>query len=243
MRIVVKFLLFLKSFFVGDEPGDKLFFLLGTLFTGTLLISNCLSSAKMCVFCGFDLSGGTVIFPLSYFLNDAISSLYDPKKVRRTLGSSILLLFFFAWAASFVGSLPATSYWSHQDSYDHILGGLIRTNAASTFAIAVGLFFNFLVVSKLSWMGNSFLALALRFILSTVVGEAFDTVIFLGTIFYDKWTFDQLMSTIFSQWKFKVLWETFAILLTVSLVKLVARYEWGVFAKENKPWEAYAASR
>lgn len=209
-----------------DQRGRKLFMPLAVLYCVLLVMSNILSGAKLVNFFGIlTISGGTVIFPASYVLNDAMSEVYGLKLFRRVMVVGIFSLFLASTFTWLVQQMPPDLSWEHDRSYEAILGQFMRINIASLCAIFVGSYINAWIVEKMKSTGDSYSAISLRFVLSTAVAEGFDTLIFLTIAFYGVLPKEVLISAIIGQWIFKTLWEVVALPVTLPLVSHLSRFE------------------
>jgi len=104
---------------------------------------------------------------------------------------------------SVVGFLPASAGWNGSEAYSMILGWTPRIVAASVVAYFCGEFLNSYVLAKMKILMNG-KKLWVRTILSTVLGEYVDTVIFVMIAFYGVLPNELLVAVIVSNYIFKV---------------------------------------
>ena len=152
----------------------------------TLITSNVIGS-KLVRLGHFVLPAGILIFPLSYIIGDVLTEVYGYRFARRViwLGFCCNLLAVVAiWAA---GLWPAASVWPHQQAYEAILGYTPRLVAASFLAYLVGEFSNSFVLARLKILTRG-RWLWTRTIGSTIVGQGFDSLIFVIVAFYGNVT-------------------------------------------------------
>jgi uncharacterized integral membrane protein (TIGR00697 family) len=128
------------------------------------------------------LPAAIFVFPISYIFGDVLTEVYGYRVARRViwLGFACNLLFvFFAWVGQV---LPPAGFWEGQAAYQTILGYTPRLLAASFCGYLAGEFTNSFVLSRMKiltkgrWLWS-------RTIGSTVVGQAFDTAIFITLAF------------------------------------------------------------
>jgi uncharacterized PurR-regulated membrane protein YhhQ (DUF165 family) len=63
--------------------GSRLFVFFAGMYCILLIMSNILAGAKLVQLFGFlTIAGGTVLFPLSYIINDLLSEVYGLKRTR-----------------------------------------------------------------------------------------------------------------------------------------------------------------
>ena len=82
-------------------------------------------------------------------------------------------------------ALPHPGFWQNQEAYKTVLGTTPRVAAASFIGYLFGEFSNSMILSRLK-VKTQGKKLWLRTILSTVVGEGFDSVIFIVISFFCK---------------------------------------------------------
>ncbi|HEY3105257.1 MAG TPA: queuosine precursor transporter [Gaiellaceae bacterium] len=198
------------------------FVVLAAFFVTALVVSNIIA-VKLVEISGRVFPAGLVIFPLSYLLGDVLTEVYGVRAARRViwLGFACNLLAVGAIQAAI--HLPAADFWEeNQSAYDQILGTTWRLFVASLAAYMVGELANAYV---LAWMkgatGGRFLWT--RTIGSTIVGEGFDSAIFITIAFAG--TGAALANPIITTWLIKVGWETLATPITYVIVNYLKRTE------------------
>jgi uncharacterized integral membrane protein (TIGR00697 family) len=122
------------------------------------------------------------------------------------------------------GALPADPSWPLQEAYEVILGRVPRIVTASMLAYFFGEFSNSYVLAK-SKVRTQGRPMSLRFVLSTVVGEGIDTVVFVLVAFTGVISVKSMLSVTISGWVLKVLWEMIALPITLPVVNAIKRRE------------------
>ncbi len=163
--------------------------LVTALFVTVLIVSNIASSAKI-VDWGVNLFGvrlafdaGTLLFPISYVFGDVLTEVYGYRRSRRVIWTGFGCLLLAAVVFGVVRILPGEASWQDyagQGAYDAILGGMSSGGIvlASLLAYLAGEFTNSFTLAKMKiatrgrWLWS-------RTIGSTLVGEFFDTGIFI----------------------------------------------------------------
>jgi uncharacterized integral membrane protein (TIGR00697 family) len=176
----------------NDEPKIRYKYLdlIMALFVTVLLISNIASSAKI-VDWGISLFGirlafdaGTILFPLSYIFGDILTEVYGYRRSRRVIWMGFLCAGLMSIVLWLVGKMPGEPLWTEsvgQGQYDAVLGGVSNGAIviASLVAYFAGEFSNSFILAKMKiltkgrWLWS-------RTIGSTLVGEGFDTVLFVS---------------------------------------------------------------
>ena len=176
-----------------DQPLNrnyKYFDLVMALFVTVLIVSNIASSAKIVdwgthIFTlplAFD--AGTILFPISYIFGDVLTEVYGFKRSRRVIWTGFACLALTAVVLWLVRLMPGEVTWQHQTgqaAYDAVLGGVTSGGivVASLMAYLVGEFTNSVVLARMKVV-TSGKWLWTRTIGSTLVGEAVDSLIFVG---------------------------------------------------------------
>jgi uncharacterized integral membrane protein (TIGR00697 family) len=186
------------------------------LFVTCLVTANTIAT-KLIAVGGVVLTAGIVIFPLSYVLGDVLTEVWGYTAARRViwLGFACNALMV---AAIWVGAeLPAAPFWKGQGAYEEILGQTPRILLASFVAYLAGEFANAFVLAKLKILTRG-RWLWTRTIGSTLVGQGFDTVIFVTLAFAGTVPTGALGAIIVAQWAVKVAYEAAATPLTYAAV-------------------------
>lgn len=162
--------------------------LIMVIFVTVLILSNIASSAKI-VDWGVSLFGlplafdaGTILFPISYIFGDVLTEVYGFRRSRRVIWVGFAALAFSSLILALVRVLPGEAAWQDyagQGAYDAILGGMSSGGIviASLVAYLVGEFSNSVTLAKIKVKTRGRF-LWLRTISSTLIGQGFDTLIF-----------------------------------------------------------------
>ena len=120
--------------------------------------------------------------------------------------------------------MPAAPFWHNQEAFNVILGSTPRIITASLIAYLTGSFLNAIVMSKVKVLmnGKNF---SVRAILSTLVGEAADSTIFIFVAFAGNLPLGVLIGMVFTQACLKTVYEIMILPLTVVVVKWVKKVE------------------
>ncbi len=193
------------------------------LFTATLLISNTLDN-KVFMLGSLALPAGIILFPLAYLFGDVLTEVYGYAASRKVIWTGFASLILMVLAYEIARVLPAASFWNDQQAYNAILGRVPRIVAASMTAYFAGEFCNSYVLAKIKVKMKG-KAMSVRFVLSTIVGEFVDTVVFVLIAFTGVFPPAELLSVTLSAWAVKVGWEIIALPVTLPLVKYLKRAE------------------
>lgn len=121
--------------------------------------------------------GGFFLFPLAYVIGDLLSEVYGFKRARRAIVASFASAAFAALCFLLIVHLPAASFYTGQEAFAQVLGPVWQIFAGSLLGYLFGQTLNawVMVAMKKASKGRF---LWLRMIVSTLVGELLDTVIF-----------------------------------------------------------------
>ena len=200
-----------------------LFMFAGILFAICLLISNILAT-KIILIGPWAAPAGVLIFPIAYIINDVIVEVWGYQKARLIIWSgfavNLLAAIFFTLAII----VPAAPFWQNQTAFSTILGSTPRIIVASLLAYLTGSFLNAFVMSKVKVLmkGRDF---SVRAILSTLVGEAADSFIFIIIAFAGNLPFNVLIGMIFTQATIKTIYEIVILPFTILVVNWVKKVE------------------
>lgn len=201
------------------------FMVCGLLFTVCLIVSNIVEQ-KLIQIGPIEATAGLLIFPISYIINDLIAEVWGYRKVRLIIWNGFLMNFLtivvFRLSIWAPGSENFTA--EHQSAFNLVLGNTERIVAASFIAFLFGAFLNAFVMSKMKIMqhGRGF---SIRAVVSTIVGEGADSVVFFTLAFSGIIPTPALIMLILTQTAMKTGYEIIALPLTNVLVKWVKKRE------------------
>ena len=199
------------------------FLLLVALSVTTIVTSNVIGS-KLVRLGEYVLPAGILIFPLSYIIGDVLTEVYGYRSARRVIWLGFfcnLLAVAAIWAA---GALPPAAVWTHQRAYEEILGYTPRLVAASFVAYLLGEFTNSFVLARLKILTRG-RWLWTRTIGSTIVGQGFDSLVFVGMAFAGTVPPRLLLSIALTQWVAKCVYEALLTPVTYFVVNFLKRRE------------------
>lgn len=200
-----------------------LFMLFSILFCVCLITANVLETKQISVG-PFNITGGLIVFPISYIINDCVCEVWGYGKARMLIWIGFAMNFLFVTFGALCDLLPAAPYWDNEAGFHAIFGLAPRIAAASFVAFIIGSFVNAYVMSrmKISSGGRNFSA---RAILSTVYGEAADSLIFFPLALGGVVPLRELPILIISQVVLKTLYEILVLPVTIRVVRATKRYE------------------
>ena len=227
----------------SKQQVSVLFMLFSILFCVCLIAANILETKQISVL-GISLTGGLIVFPISYIINDCVCEVWGFQKARLLIWTGFAMNFFFVAMGALCDWIPGAPYWTNEAGFHAIFGLAPRVAAASFVAFIVGSFANAYVMSKLKIRdkGRNF---SLRAILSTIVGESFDSVIFFPLALGGVVPTEELPKLMLWQVLLKTVYEVIALPITSRIVKALKEHE-GEDAYDNDVnysiWKIFALS-
>lgn len=207
----------------SKQQVSVLFMLFSILFCVCLIAANILETKQISVL-GISLTGGLIVFPISYIINDCVCEVWGFQKARLLIWTGFAMNFFFVAMGALCDWIPGASYWTNEAGFHAIFGLAPRVAAASFIAFIVGSFANAYVMSKMKIRdkGRNF---SLRAILSTIVGESFDSVIFFPLALGGVVPTEELPKLMLWQVLLKTVYEVIALPITIRIVKALKEHE------------------
>ena len=207
----------------SKQQVSVLFMLFSILFCVCLIAANILETKQISVL-GISLTGGLIVFPISYIINDCVCEVWGFQKARLLIWTGFAMNFFFVAMGALCDWIPGAPYWDNEAGLHAIFGLAPRVAAASFVAFVIGSFANAYVMSKMKIRdkGRNF---SLRAILSTIVGESFDSVIFFPLALGGVVPTDELPKLMLWQVLLKTVYEIIALPITIRIVKALKEHE------------------
>lgn len=199
------------------------FMILGVLFNVCLIASNLLET-KVVQLGGITATAGLIVFPVSYIINDCIAEIWGFKKARLIIWCGFAMNFLVVAFAQLAVMLPAAPFWEGEEGFNFVFGMAPRIVMASLCAFLAGSFLNAYIMSrmKIASQGRYF---SLRAIVSTLVGESADSLLFFPIAFGGIIPVHELWIMILTQAVLKSLYEVLILPLTIKVVHLIKKIE------------------
>ena len=198
------------------------FMLMAIVFNVCLIASN-LFETKLFMAGKIALTGGVIIFPVSYIINDCLVEVYGYRKARLVIWTGFAMNFFVVAAAQIVRLLPAAPFWDGGPHFDYVFAMAPRVTLASMLAFLCGSTVNALIMSKMKIRskGRRF---SVRAIVSSVGGETVDSLIFFPIAFFGLPAKEMLVLMI-TQIVLKTLYEIIILPVTNIVVRKLKKFE------------------
>lgn len=205
------------------EIYSEIFLFISILFITCILVSNILASKIINIF-GISMTGGVLVFPITYIIGDVLTEIYGYKKSKKIIiygficNLIMVILFYIAM------KLPYPEYYLNQDAFVAVLSSTPRLLLASFIGYLVGGLTNSYIMDYIK--NNSKIKyLWFRTITSTIIGEFLDTSIFLIIGFIGTIKTNDLLFMIVCQSAAKTLYEIVLTPLTYKTIAYIKKKE------------------
>lgn len=205
------------------QQVSVMFLLFSVLFCVCLIAANLLETKQISVL-GISLTGGLIVFPVSYIINDCVCEVWGYKKARLLIWLGFAMNFFFVTMGAICDWIPGAPYWKNDAGFHAVFGLAPRVAVASFIAFVLGSFANAYVMSKMKLRdgGKRFSA---RAILSTIAGESVDSIIFFPLALSGVVPTEELPKLMLWQVFLKTFYEVLALPITIRVVKALKAHE------------------
>ncbi len=201
-----------------------LFMIIAVIYVTCLLLSNIIAGKMWAVTPNITLPAAVILFPITYIFGDVFTEVYGFRKARTIIWLGFACSFFAVLIYLITIALPHPGFWENQDAYAIVMGTTPRVAAASFIGYLFGEFSNSMILSKLK-VATKGKKLWVRTILSTLVGEGFDSVIFVMISFWGTMDNATVLQMILFQYLFKVLYEIIFTPATYGVVNWLKKKE------------------
>lgn len=199
------------------------FLLLAVCFSVFLILANILE-VKIVDLGFMTATGGLIVFPMSYIINDCIVEVYGFRLARLTIWLGFFMNLLSVILIHIAIALPADVSWQGQDAFVATFGSSARILMASFVAMICGSMVNAYVMSKMK-LGQHGRNFSLRAVASTLFGETVDSLVFFPIAFYGVLPNTTLVALICTQAGMKTAYEIVVLPLTVRVVRYLKRKE------------------
>lgn len=195
----------------------------GLLFSTCLIVANIVEQ-KLIQIGPIEATAGLLIFPISYIVNDIIAEVWGYRKARLIIWYGFLMNFLAVAVFRLSILVPGSENFTHQEAFSLVMGNTLRITVASFIAFLIGSFLNAFVMSKMKIMqkGRNF---SLRAVVSTLIGEGTDSIVFFSIAFMGVIPNDDLWILMLTQTGMKTAYEIIILPFTNRIVTWVKKKE------------------
>lgn len=189
---------------------------MATAFCACLIASN-IFEIKIFNAGPLTLTGGFLVFPISYIINDCLTEIYGYRKTRFVIWMAFSLNLAFVGIAQLIRILPPAGIWDGQQHFDFIFAADLRITIASMAAFVCGSLINAKVMARMKNAdGEKFFGW--RAVASSLAGESIDSLIFFPIAFWHVGLYNIVVLMI-TQIILKTVYEIIVLPLTAMSVK------------------------
>lgn len=200
-----------------EVVSERIYGTLSTAFCCALVISNVLA-AKTLDLGVFELPASILTFPIVYIINDILSDVFGFAKARRTIGMGFIAIAVAALMYQLSIAIPGLDP-TMNEAYSIALGSSLRILIGTFLAYLSGSLLNSLVMTRLKRRLEK--QLFIRCVVSTALGEAVDSIVFITIAFAGTFEPTVIVTMIASQVFLKTVYEVIAYPLTKTVIKAV----------------------
>jgi len=206
-----------------------LYMVLAVVFCVCLVASNIFVAKRTT----WGFTGGLLVFPISYIIGDVTTEVYGYKAARRIIWLGFLMNFFvvaIGALAAYLPGVPGDASSAAIDTIFRIDGGMALIVAcASMLSFVIGSIANAWVMHKMRQHDGDRL-FSLRAVVSTIVGEGIDSIIFFPIAFSmsllsGEMPVAALLNMMLMQVSLKTLYEIIVLPITMRVVKYIKKQE------------------
>lgn len=189
-----------------------------------VIITSNWFDARLVEIFGMAISPGTLIFPLSFLISDIITEVYGYKHARRAIWAALFFNVAVIAYGQLLIQLPSPDFAKDNDSFDKLIAMDAQIILGSFVAYLVAEPISSYIVAKMKVLTKG-KYMGLRFISSTLVSAAVDTVIFVFIAFYGAFSNQELVKLIFNVWLIKVIIEIIGLPISIKLANIIKQKE------------------
>jgi queuosine precursor transporter len=212
-----------RPMFDARSKVSVLYMMFCIVFCVCLISANVLETKQIAVG-SICLTGGLIVFPISYIINDCVCEVWGYSRARLLIWIGFAMNFIFVLLGAVCDAIPGAPYWNNDIGFHAVFGLAPRIAVASFIAFLSGSFVNAYVMSKMK-INSSGRHFSFRAILSTVFGESVDSVIFFPLALSGIVPTIELPKLMLWQVVLKTMYEVIVLPVTIRIVKTVKRYE------------------
>lgn len=208
----------------NQQPISTLYLGLTVAFCVCLILANLLE-VKTIAIGPATITAGFIVFPISYIINDCIVEVYGLGRARLMIWIGFAASLFVSLMLQLGIALPGSDDWTAQSAMEAVYGGVPRIIAASFIAFICGSMTNAYTMTRMKDADPTGQRFSRRAVISTLLGEGVDSVIFFPVAFLGILPITTIFSLIITQTLLKTLYEIAILPLTIRVVTRLKRAE------------------
>jgi len=210
-----------------EEPRVLRYYDMLSVLSATVFVCCNMLALKVTMIGPVTFGVSVIFFPITYILGDVLTEVYGYKRARRMIWmgfGAMLLAAVMSWIVVALPPAPMERALETHRHYQAVFGITPRVLVASLIAYLVGDFLNSVVFAKRKVLdrGRAFWK---RAILSTVVGQAADSVLFYPLAFAFVWPWELVGTIMVTHYVLKVGIEVAGVPISYRVAVFLKRAE------------------
>lgn len=222
----------------GRQVFSPTFLVLAVLFCVCLIVAN-LMEIKTVAVGPIVITAGVIVFPFSYIINDCLVEVYGFGRARFVIWLGFAMNLLVTLLLQVGIWLPGDGQWTLQPAMEAIFGATPRIFIASFIAFLCGSMVNAYVMSRMKLRDGPSRGFSLRAILSSLLGEGIDSLIFFPIAFAWVLPLSNIVALIITQTLLKTLYEILILPVTIRVVARLRRIEHDNLSSSLTPPKTY----
>lgn len=214
---------FIKGLFANINKFNVLWFLI-VVYTLFIIMANWFD-ARLIYLVGFSVTSGTIIYPLTFAINNIITEVYGYKFSRKCIWFGFFFNIMLVMYGYVITHIPPPVFAVRDaEMFDYIFSFSVIIVTASFVSYWFSEPLNSYINAKLKIITNA-RYMSCRFFLSTLCSTFVDSLIFTHIAFFSKYQYSHLWGIILSMWCMKIFIELISLFFSVPISKKLKIYE------------------
>jgi hypothetical protein len=198
------------------------FFLFLMTVHGSLLVTSTVAGSKLFALpLGLTASATVISYMLTFVVLDTVAELYGAALPRLVINLGLFGMALSALYFKLAIALPPAPTWHHQHAFETVFTASWRIWFAGWFSYLISQHFDVWGFLKLREVTHGRAPLTIRALAGMLIGQLFDTVVFLTFAFYGEFA---LLPAIIGQYLIKIMVASFGAPLVPIFVALGRHY-------------------
>lgn len=197
----------MNSYFI--KPTHLYFYLLCLFHLGTIITGMTFTSRMIHVLYSehtIIITGGVFFIPIVFFIQDIVTEIYGYDNARKMLNLNLILFVMYTMLFWLFSIIPSHHQSASFQNFQQIAITLPRHACSFVISLAIGGKINNYILWKLKLISNQRF-LALRFISSTAIGEAFFQLVAIFISWYGVFPSKEIWFIALAAYIYKVFFE------------------------------------
>lgn len=208
---------------------DSIFYLFGLFHVGSVIVGMTFTARFIDFYIPqtnypIHITGGFFFIPIVFFLQDIITEIYGFRNGRLILYTTIVLFILYVLMLQVLSFLLSAQNANGSREFIITAETLPRQTVSFICSLGVGGIINSLILTKLKFIFRRRF-LAIRFVVSTAIGEAFFQFIAILIAWYGQYSISSLIPLAVSSYIYKVVFEGLTSPVNIYICKYLRSLE------------------